>query len=65
MRALVALCGAMMGLLPSLVLALAIRYHALTGAVTGPAFWCIAFAGAKPNPPRGDATARSGTGSPP
>jgi hypothetical protein len=59
------LCGAILGLLPSLVLAFANQYHALMGAVTGLAFWCIAFAGAKPNPPRGDATARSGTGSPP
>ena len=41
--------GALLSVLPSLFLAFAIQYHALIGAVTGFAFWCIAFARRKPS----------------
>ena len=42
--------GSILGLLPSQYLAFANQYHALIGAVTGFAFWCIAFAGVTPRP---------------
>jgi hypothetical protein len=42
------LCGAILGLLPGLVFAFASQYHSLIGAITGLAFWCIAFAKTSP-----------------
>jgi hypothetical protein len=43
------ICGALLSILPSLFLAFAIQYHPLIGAVTGFAFWCIAFARKRPS----------------